>query len=151
MDSTPAHADAVTTPATPIAVRTVLVAVGGVPADTALLEAGMAVCRCFGAHLQALFTHIDPEELAIRMGAWDPMGAAGFGAAIDDLMKDADAREAAARQTFDQTCGTAGLSAEFIVGTGVDSECVIKYGRAADLIVFVRDAVPEDTAYPMLE
>jgi len=147
-------------PAADTAIRTILVSVAGADADRPLLGKAAAMACTLRAHLQVLYTHIDPQELAIRMGAWDPMGAAGLGAMIDDVMKDADIRQQSAKLTFDEVCGNVGLhigtsaeapSAEWITDIGVDSECLVARGRAADLIVFVRGVTPEETPIHLLE
>src|SRR4051812_45265347 len=101
-----------------------------------------------------------PRSLRSGWVRWDPMGAAGLGAMIDDVMKDADIRQQSAKLTFDEVCGNVGLhigtgaeapSAEWITDIGVDSESLVARGRAADLIVFVRGVTPEETPIHLLE
>ncbi|MBV8915228.1 MAG: universal stress protein [Acetobacteraceae bacterium] len=133
------------------AIRTILVTASGGPGDAPLLEAATAVAATFEAHLQVLFTRLDPQELALRIGAWDPMGASGLGSMLEDLMKDCDARQDAARQVFERICLERDVAAEWCVETGIDTDCLVAHGRTADLVLLKRGGTPEETAYVAIE
>jgi len=136
------------------AIRTILATVSGSANDGSVLEAAITTARLFGAHLQVLFVQIDPEQIALQVGAGDPMGTAGLGPMIEELMADGDRRQASALESFEATCRHAGVpvgaaepdgpSAEWMTLPGVDTACVPAVARAADLLLFVRPQSRED-------
>jgi nucleotide-binding universal stress UspA family protein len=142
-------------------IRTILAPVSGLPSDAAALDEALATARMFGAHLQVLFVQIDPEQIAVQVGAGDPMGAAGLGTMIEGLVGEGEKRAAAARQGFEDACRRAGVpigaaegvgpSAEWLIVPGIDTECVPAFARAADLLLFVRPRDPEDAPVDLWE
>jgi nucleotide-binding universal stress UspA family protein len=135
-------------------IRTILVTVSGSPSDRSVLEAAITTARLFRAHLQVLFVQIDPEQIALLVGAGDPMGTAGLGPMIEELMKDGERREACAQESFEAMCRQCGVpvgaaepdgaSAEWMAVPGIDTACVPAIARAADLLLFVRPESRED-------
>lgn len=127
-----------------MAIRTILVPVGGVEGDLTVLDAALLVARRFEAHVEALHPQLDPRDAVPFLGE----GASG--ALIQQIMeaaqRDAAGRSARARATFDawlqragipraEMPGAAGPTAAFREDTGPEDELVARRGRLTDLIV----------------
>ena len=129
-------------------IKTVLVPLDGSPGGHAL-NAALGIARTFDAHLNVLHVHVDERELVLSVASSDPSGAAVGSGIIEDMMRDADEREAAAKGAFDAFCTrehlrvTAqprgdGASAEWVREAGLDHRRVAEHGRVADLTVLGR-------------
>ena len=66
-----------------------------------VLDAALGLARTFDAHLTVLHVHVDERELVLSVASSDPSGAAAGSGIIEDMMRDADEREAAAKGEFD--------------------------------------------------
>lgn len=140
-------------------IKTILVPATGKAADDAGFAGALSVARTFGAHIDALHVRLDAVEVAVAMsteGAGGPL----LGGIIDDLTRDADAAEAAARTRFMDFCTRSALplmatptgpdgqaSAHWHVETGQDTRWLVAYGRTADLLVAARGG-PDESAMP---
>jgi len=145
-------------------IKTILVAATGSDRDAATFAAALAVARPFAAHLQMLHVRQDPVALAVAMTT-DAGGGALAAGLIEQLEKDAQARERKAHDIFTRFCGGAGLavigapvpastaapSAEWHVETGEEPRWMAAYGVAADLIIAPRATGEEALGRATLE
>ena len=144
------------------AIQTVLVTLSGYPADACLLKEAAEITRQLGALLTVLHVHVDPRSVAMSLSASDPMGTAAMSGLIDEFVKDADERQAAAKRTFDTVCCEAGLptdrqlppgqpSAVWLALSGKETERLASFGRCADLVVLLRPGGSEETPLDLSE
>ena len=145
-------------------IKTILVAATGSDRDAATFAAALAVARPFAAHLEMLHVRQDPVALAVAMTT-DAGGGALAAGLIEQLEKDAQARERKAHDIFSRFCGGAGLaviaapvpastaapSAEWHVETGEEPRWMAAYGVAADLIIAPRATGEEALGRATLE
>jgi nucleotide-binding universal stress UspA family protein len=138
--------------------RVVLVPLFGSGIDAECLDTALAVAGLFGAHVDGLFVRIDARDAI-------PVIGEGVSPAIIDQLTQAAAAEmdrqsAAARSTFETTCGKAGValaphapgaegtaSAGWLELTGRRDDVIPRQGRVSDLNVLRR---PDDDAPPEL-
>jgi nucleotide-binding universal stress UspA family protein len=146
-------------------IKTILVAATGSAADTATLEAALAIARPFDAHLDVLHVRLDAVGTAVAMTTDSGSGALTAGL-LERLEQDARAREKQAHDIFARFCADAGIteastpalgaavSAEWHAETGAEPRWMATYGTAADLIVARRgggeDAVGRSTLEAVL-
>jgi nucleotide-binding universal stress UspA family protein len=141
-------------------IRTILVRVCGDSSDAFALAESAELARLFGANLDVLFVHADPENLAEAIGAFDPLSSAAIGGIIDDCMRESDAQQAKAKQAFEVARHSAGLAtdarthqprAEWLLACGDEADCLVSCSRGADLLVMVRCGKPGQPPSPLLE
>jgi nucleotide-binding universal stress UspA family protein len=131
-------------------IKAILVPSTGSSLDDAVFASALAVARRFGAHLEFLHIRLDAAALAVAMTA--DGGTAMLGSLTEELEAEADRREAAAKQKFDDFCrreqlplrdvpsAEPGPSAGWRREVGGERDWLAEYGRAADLIVVGRPA-----------
>lgn len=145
-----------------MSMRVVLVPLFGSGIDTACLDAGLAVARRFGTHLNGLFVRIDPRD------AIPVIGEGVSPAVIEQLTQAAaaemDRQSQAARSAFEAACAKAGValsdrpakdgtaSAAWNELTGRRDDVIPKMARVSDLTVLRRpdDQTPVELG-PVLE
>jgi nucleotide-binding universal stress UspA family protein len=144
-------------------IKTILVPVEGLPADESALATALLAAKAFDAHLAALHVRIDPAEV---VAATATVGL-GVGVGMTDMMgeleRDAVARAAKARATFDAAVSQSGialsaapaggsaLSAEWRDQTDHEPERVIAAARASDLVVIGRAGPDGSALTPTME
>jgi len=145
-------------------IKTILVPVSGNEMDAVGLAAALPIARTFSAHIDALHVRNDPIEVAMAMST-EGAGGVLLQGIIDDLTRDADANEAAARSKFADFCAKEALalgatpadtgakpSADWHVETGQEARWMTSYGMTADLVVAPRGIPGRDaTARSTLE
>ena len=139
-------------------IKSILIPASGNEADTATFAAAFDVARMFAAHIDALHVRLDPIEVAVA--ATTDVGGGGvlMQGLIDDLERDADARETRAKRLFTEFCARERLplmearaeaggkpSAQWHVEIGQEPRWMSTYGITADLIVCSR-GIPGDDA-----
>jgi nucleotide-binding universal stress UspA family protein len=134
-------------------IKTILVPVAGVEGDKSRLLAALAVARRFDAHLDVLHVRPDPAQL-VAAAASAAYGVTELVAAlIDQFEKDAQARLAAAQETFAafvksenlalrdrRAADASGASAAWLKQTGNAGEHVAQLARSHDLVVAGRSS-----------
>jgi nucleotide-binding universal stress UspA family protein len=137
-----------------MAVKTILVVVGGDEGDRVRLDLAGLAAKPFDGHILALHIRRDPRD-SIPL-----MGEAMSGALVEDVMRlveqEAAERSGKARNTFDDWAGgngvtradhptaDAGVTASWREVTGIEDEYVARCGRLSDLIVVGRPTGAED-------
>jgi nucleotide-binding universal stress UspA family protein len=145
-------------------IKTILVPIAGTDADKSRLRAALAVARRFEAHLDVLHVRPDPAQL-VATAASAAYGVTELVAAlIDQFEKDAQARLAAAQETFaafvksenlelrdHRAAASSGASAAWLKQTGNAGECVARLARLHDLVVAGRSRDSQEPASGTLE
>lgn len=128
--------------------RKILAPIFGSAGDRTSLQAGIALARQFGAHLEALFVRFDP----VHTNQYGYLGGdvSGYAAKyfIDAAIKAADEAQGAASASFTRAVERSGIevtdapkarseaTAEFKIVQGDVAERIEEEARLADLIVF---------------
>jgi nucleotide-binding universal stress UspA family protein len=139
------------------AIKTVLVPATGDPGDSILFDAALTIARAFAAHIDVLHVRVDPIDAAA-------VGDSVLTTLLDQIARDAAAREAAVKQWFDGACARADVpvrdappdrdaaaSAQWHVETGDDARSVAAFGMFADLILAARAEENDVTNRMVLE
>jgi nucleotide-binding universal stress UspA family protein len=139
-------------------IKSILIPATGNDADTATFAAALGVARMFAAHIGALHVRLDPVEIAVATTTDGGGGGMLLQGLIDDLEREADAREARTKRFFTEFCAREGLplletpmeatgkpSAQWHVEIGQEPRWMSVYGTTADLIVSSR-GIPGDDA-----
>ena len=145
-------------------IKTVLVPAAGEETDLISFTTALHIARAFSAHIDALHVRVDPVALAVAMTT-DGSGAPLLPGMIEQLERDADAREAKAKGIFENFCAredinlldapaprkASAASAQWHVETGDEARSLAAYGMTADLIVAGRGGKDDATARSVLE
>jgi nucleotide-binding universal stress UspA family protein len=142
-------------------IKTILLQVRGDETDAECFAAALPIARMFGAHIEALHVRPDPAEIAMTMST-EGAGGVLLQGLMDDVSRDADKAELAARAAFADLCAkesvklgkahSKGLAAEWVVAVGDEGRCMTTYGMTADLILGSRGIPGHDaTARSTLE
>ena len=140
-------------------IRTILVPSTGNDSDRTVLASALAVARQFGAHVDVLHSRVDALSIGSMVSA-EATSAKLIADLIERIETEADEREQRAKQLFESFCrgegleisetpgGAASVSAAWIRELGTERDCVVEYGRTADLLVI---GPPGDGKEPLLE
>jgi nucleotide-binding universal stress UspA family protein len=136
--------------------------VGGTSADPEVFATALAVARSFDSHLVALHVRPDVRRDIASLASSDGGMTAGIDTLMEQMEKDADAREKAASDGWHAFClqnkiagaetpGATGLTAEWASEVGVEADWLAEYGRTSDLIVVGRGEEKWGPDYVLME
>lgn len=155
-----------------MAIRTMLVPLGGVEDDDTLLDTVFSIAKRLGAHVDAMYVSLDPRDAVAFVG--EGMTAAMIEQIMQAAERDGASKGSKSAEMFKrvvashnaeimETPRTAGFSARLLRLTGREDEKVAERGRLADLIVaplpgspprgapsFTLDACLRETGRPVL-
>jgi nucleotide-binding universal stress UspA family protein len=130
-------------------IKTILVPVTGNGMDSSIFSSALAVARPFGAHLGFLHIRIDPVTIAATIAS-EGSNAKLVTDLIERMEKEAEQREQRAKELFESFCqreglaleeappGPSGPSANWLREIGSESDWLVEYARAADLLIIGR-------------
>ncbi|MDH5749942.1 MAG: universal stress protein [Rhodospirillales bacterium] len=136
--------------------KTILIPVDGTETSQSALEMAFSVAQTTSAHLDVLHVRSDPKDVVPLLG--EGMSGAMIEEMFDLAEKEAVARAARARDSFEDLCGRynipianvpspgAEVTACWIEETGREDEITIRRGRLCDLIVMARHTKETDAA-----
>src|SRR5689334_3091271 len=130
-------------------IKTILVPAPGSDTDGGVFASALAVARPFRAHLDFLHTRIDAATFAATIAS-DVSSAQVVTDLINKMEEEAEQREQKAKQLFESFCQREGLalaetppgpsapSARWLREIGYESNWLLEYARAADLLIIGR-------------
>jgi nucleotide-binding universal stress UspA family protein len=145
-------------------IKTILVPATGEETDLISFTTALSIARAFSAHIDALHFRLDPIDVAVAMTT-EASGGTLLPGVIEQLERDAAAREAKAKSIFADFCTgedlalcdapaaevKAAATAQWHVEIGDEARLVAAYGMTADLIVAGRGGNDDATARSSLE
>lgn len=143
-------------------IRTILVPSTGNDSDRTVLASALAVARPFRAHVDVVHSRVDALSIGSMVSA-EATSAKLIADSIERIETEADEREQRAKQLFESFCqgegsvisdtpgGAASVSAALIRETRPERDCVVEYGRTADLLVIGPPGDGEEAVFETLE
>jgi universal stress protein family protein len=143
-------------------IKTILVPATGSDTDTAVFGSALAVARPFGGHLDVLHVRIDAATTAATIAS-DVSSPQVVTDLINKMEKEAEQREAKAKQLIESFCRRGGLalaetppgpsapSARWLRVVGSESYWLLEYARAADLLIIGRPSDDQIAPSDVLE